>query len=113
MKCCINDVNFNRLLLLSTELFKFEFQKYGQILCAHKPYFLMPGHIYDLNSYITFTPNYYGDDKNLSILERVCHTRKRLYSVEDIARLLLHPSLSLFARKCQPPFPKEYHLLLN
>ena len=44
MKCCINDVNFIRLLLLSTELFKFEIQKYGQILCVHKPYFLMPGH---------------------------------------------------------------------
>ena len=45
MKCCITDVNFIRLLLLSTELFKFEIQKYGQILCVHKPYFLMPGHI--------------------------------------------------------------------
>ena len=46
MKCCINDVNFIRLLLLSTELFKFKIQKYGQILCVHKPYFLMPGHKY-------------------------------------------------------------------
>ena len=46
MKCCINDVNFIRLLLLCLELFKFEIQKYGQILCVHKPYFLMPGHIY-------------------------------------------------------------------
>ena len=45
MKCCINDVNFIRLLLLGTELFKFEIQKYGQILCVHKAYFLMPGHI--------------------------------------------------------------------
>ena len=45
MKCCINDVKFIRLLLLSTELFKFEIQIYGQILCVHKPYFLMPGHI--------------------------------------------------------------------
>ena len=46
MKCCINDVNFIGLLLLRTELFKFEIQKYGQILCVHKPYFLMPGHNY-------------------------------------------------------------------
>ena len=46
MKCCINDVNFIRLLLLSTELFKFEIQKYGQILCAHRPYFLVPSRIY-------------------------------------------------------------------
>ena len=48
MKYCINDVNFIRFLLLSTELFKFEIQKYGQILCVHKPYFLMPGHIYQI-----------------------------------------------------------------
>ena len=40
--------NFIRLLLLSTELFKFEIQKYGQILCVHKPYYLMPGHIYSI-----------------------------------------------------------------
>ena len=50
MKSCINDVNLIRLLLLCTELFKFEIQKYGQILCVHKPYFLMPGHIYYLLS---------------------------------------------------------------
>ena len=46
MKCCINDVNVIRFLLLSTELFKFVTQKYGQILCVHKPCFLMPGHNY-------------------------------------------------------------------
>ena len=26
------------------KLFNFEIQKCGQILCAHKPYFLKPGH---------------------------------------------------------------------
>ena len=46
MKCCINGGNFIRLLQVSIELFKFEIQKCGQILCVHKPYFLMPGHIY-------------------------------------------------------------------
>ena len=46
MKCCINDEKFIRLLLLCIELFMFEIQKYGQILCVHKPYFLMLGHIY-------------------------------------------------------------------
>ena len=45
MKCYINDKNFISLLLLNTELFKLEIQKYGQILCVHKPYFLMLGHI--------------------------------------------------------------------
>ena len=49
MKYCINDVNFIRLLSLCTELFKFEIQKYGQILCVHKPYFLMLGHIFDIS----------------------------------------------------------------
>ena len=51
MKCCINDKNFISLLL-STELFKLEIQKYGEILCVHKPYFLMPGHVYVLQSII-------------------------------------------------------------
>ena len=55
MKCCISDVDFIRLLLFSTELFKFEIQKYGQILCVHKPYFLMPGHIYKID----FVVGYY------------------------------------------------------
>ena len=42
----MNGGNFIRLLFLSAKLLKFKIQKYGQILCAHKPYFLMPGHIY-------------------------------------------------------------------
>ena len=46
MKCCIHGGKFIRLLFLSAELSKFEIQKCGQILCAHKPYFLMLGHIY-------------------------------------------------------------------
>ena len=44
IKCCINGENVIRLLFLSAKLLKFEIQKCGQILCAHKPYFLMPGH---------------------------------------------------------------------
>ena len=51
MKCCINGMNFSRPSLLLTELFKFEIQKCSQILCAHKPYFLMPGHIYHMIRY--------------------------------------------------------------
>ena len=46
MKRCINVGNVITLLFLSAKLLKFEIQKCGQILCAHKPYFLMPGHIY-------------------------------------------------------------------
>ena len=46
MKCCMNGVNVIRLLYLSAKLLKFEIQKSGQILCVHKPYFLMPGHIF-------------------------------------------------------------------
>ena len=51
MKCCINGENIIRLLCLTAKLLKFEIQKCGQILCAHKPYFLMPGHICRLQSY--------------------------------------------------------------
>ena len=39
------------------------------------------------------SPKYYGDDSDLPILERISHTRKRLYGVEEIVQLLLHPSL--------------------
>ena len=49
MKFCINGGNVIRILSLSAKLLKFEIQKCGQILCAHKPYFLMPSHIYDYN----------------------------------------------------------------
>ena len=52
MICCKNGRNFIRLLFLLTELFKFEIQKCGQILCAHKPYFLKPGHKYNEYTYI-------------------------------------------------------------
>ena len=45
MKFYINEVSFIRFLLLFVKLCKFEIQKCGQISCAHKPYFLMPGHI--------------------------------------------------------------------
>ena len=58
MKYCINGVNFIRLLLFNTELFKFEIQKYGQILCVHKPYFLMPGHI-SFNHHLYVNENKY------------------------------------------------------
>ena len=46
MKGCMNGENFIALLFLLMKLFKFENKKCGQILCAHKPYFLMLGHIY-------------------------------------------------------------------
>ena len=51
MKCCINGGNYISSLFLLAKLFKFEIQKYGQILCAHKPYFLMPGNIFKLRTY--------------------------------------------------------------
>ena len=47
MKCCINGGKVIRLLFLSAKLLKFEIQKCGQLLCAHKPYFLMLGHKYN------------------------------------------------------------------
>ena len=41
------------------KLFQFEIQILGQIFCEHKPYFLMPGHIYTL-------PLGMGDIENLA-----------------------------------------------
>ena len=68
VKCCINDVNFIRLLLLCTELFKFEIQKYGQILCVHKPYFLMrvTNKIIEHDIYILVQINTTTDDCSLT-----------------------------------------------
>ena len=43
--CCINGEKFVRLLCLHKKLFNFGIQKCGQISCAHKTHFLMPGHI--------------------------------------------------------------------
>ena len=39
---------------LSAKLLKFEIQKSGQILCALKPYFLMPGHIYRYSDWVSY-----------------------------------------------------------
>ena len=60
MKCCIYGKNYISLLFLSAKLFKFEIQKCGQILCAHKPYFLMPGH------------NYYNDVRSWCAAKILC-----------------------------------------
>ena len=38
------------------KLFKFEIQICAQILCAHKPYFLMPGHIFTWNFLTIYVP---------------------------------------------------------
>ena len=46
--CCTSNKSFTDKLCLTTKLWNFKVQKSGQILCAHKPYFLMPGHIYSL-----------------------------------------------------------------
>ena len=45
MQFSINGGNVIGLLFLLAKLLKFEIQKCSQILCAHKPYFLMPSHI--------------------------------------------------------------------
>ena len=55
MNGCINGGNVIRLLFLSAKLLKFEIQKSGQILCVHKPYFLMPGHILSFINHIIIT----------------------------------------------------------
>lgn len=44
-----------------------------------------------LSTYIKGIPSYYNDDEDLPVLEKISLHRKRLYSVEDITRILLHP----------------------
>ena len=44
MNSCINGENCAGIACVFVKLFNFEIQKCCQILCAHKPYFLMPGH---------------------------------------------------------------------
>jgi len=68
--------------------------------------------MYNLYAYIQCTPSYYDNDTMLLILEQIPYTKKRVCSVEDIFRLLLHPSLSSRAQKYHPLCLKERHLLL-
>ena len=46
-----------------------------------------------LDAFLKGYPCYYNDDKDIPILETFSMERKRLYSVEDIVQLLLHPNL--------------------
>ena len=53
----INGENCVGLLCLHIKLFNFEIQKCGQILCAHKTHFLMPGPIYNANYKLKTKPS--------------------------------------------------------
>lgn len=46
-----------------------------------------------LSTYIKGTPSYYNGNKDFPVLEKISIRRKRIYSVEDIARILLNPLL--------------------
>ena len=87
MKCRMNDVNFIRLLLLSTELFKFEIQKYGQILCVHKPYFLMPGHIYTRTNHLAVS-NHVCSYSTKHVL--VCDHKQPIAKNNQLLKFMLH-----------------------
>jgi len=47
----------------------------------------------ELDTFLKGSPTYYNDDKELPILEKLSKETKCVYSVEDIARLLLNPKL--------------------
>ena len=61
---CINGKNCVRFLCLHKKLFNFEIQKCGQILCAHKTHFLMPGHIYPSDLQLNYNQNTYNKPYN-------------------------------------------------
>ena len=86
MKCCIKCRNFIYLLFLSTKLFKLEIQKYAQILCAHKPYFLMPGHIY---AHISYHFSWGLIDTNKKNLPTVAVNRKLQKIMHGLSLLVL------------------------
>ena len=54
----------------------------------------------DLESYLKNVPEYYDNNKKLPILERMPQDKKRLYSVDNIICLLLHPNLQSSAFIC-------------
>jgi len=46
-----------------------------------------------LNAFLKGAPSYYNNDEAMPILEKLPMERKRLYSVDDIIKLLLHPNI--------------------
>ena len=46
-----------------------------------------------LNAFLKGAPSYYNRDKAMPILEKLPMERKRLYSVDDVVKLLLHPNI--------------------
>ena len=58
----------------------------------------------EVDAFIKGVPEYYSNDPSMPIFERIPSSRKRLYSIEDIVRLLLHPPLrmSRFISTCVP-----------
>jgi len=46
-----------------------------------------------LNTFLKGAPSYYNSDKAMPILEKLPRERKRLYSVDEVVKLLLHPKI--------------------
>ena len=65
-------MNFIKLLLLFTELFKFEIQKCGQILCAHKPYFLILDYILMYHSVVKVKKNCGLESFEIKLQSGIC-----------------------------------------
>ena len=49
----------------------------------------------ELDVFLKGSPSYYNDDKDMPILERISNDKKRVYSIEEIVKLLLNPNLRL------------------
>jgi len=45
-----------------------------------------------LNAFLKGTTSYYNNDKAMPMLEKLPMERKRIQSIDDIDKLLLHPS---------------------
>lgn len=49
----------------------------------------------ELDAFLNGSPSYYNGDKDMPILERINKEKKRVYTIEDIVKLLLNPNLKL------------------
>ena len=47
----------------------------------------------ELDVFLEGSPSYYNDDKDMPILEKISKYKKRVYSIEEIVKLLLNPNL--------------------
>ena len=75
------------------KLFKFEIQKCGQILCAHKPYFLMLGHIFTIVHTVMVRNRLYCSFESKCVLFELYNFLSFLLTAPPLVAILITLSL--------------------